>query len=282
MLIDSEDVKSFSNKYSSNEKEILILTGDKSGGAAKLSKSWEAIQYFLAYIDLETNELKTGDGRICWLLTEEDCMSHGTGFPYDFETGTIYRLQVRELIDKTVPEGGLASAYNKFMLVKVVEKQVQNDELLSVLKEYRAPVKIIDKELGEFTLDKDYGLFQGNLKWLHGEISVSLAADEDNKRSCNGAIEILRSMVNRQIQKDIEFRTYAAEELTDLANEWSQDEDVKITMSDFITKINLSALDISHEGEFTAYYSDGDMFYGHTIIVSGNITTGIDEATIAG
>lgn len=279
----NKDFEVFANEYTKEEKEILVLTNDQSGGAGKLNNSWDASQYFLVYFDIEKNELKKGDGRVNWLLTDKECKEYGTTYPYNFKPGTIYHLRVRELKDKTVPEGRLPSFYNRFMVVKVIKENVQNDELLGVLEDYRKPIKITDEVLGEFELNKDYGMFEGNIDWLNENVSVSLEVDIDDKQTWNETLSILKVLFNAQKQKDLEFRTFAGEKLTSLANDWLQDENKEITNDEFERRIKLSELVISYDGgDFTAYYNDDDMFYGHIITVYGNLKDGLESAQIEG
>lgn len=46
--------------------------------------------------------------------------------------------------------------------------------------------------------------------------------------------------------------------------------------------MTLCELVIEADGDFTVYYSDDDMFYGHSIDVSGNIAYGATSANIVG
>ncbi|MFT3681334.1 MAG: DUF2262 domain-containing protein [Ferruginibacter sp.] len=282
MLTDNKDFEAFASEYHNEEKEILVLTSDQTGGAGKFYDSWDASQYFLAYIDLKTNKLKKGDGRINWLLSDEECRQYGTTWPFNFNKGTIYRIKVRELIDRTVPEGRLPSYYNRFMIVDVLDKNIQNNELLSFLTEYRTPIEIVDEKLGKFELNKDYKTLQGQLNWINHDVSVSIEVEIDDRESWTNGIRTLRIFFEQQEQQDLDLRTYAGEQLTDLANDWREDGSKEITKSDFIKRISLSDLVISSTGDFTAYYNDDDMFYGHIIDVSGNIKTGISSANIAG
>ena len=50
----------------------------------------------------------------------------------------------------------------------------------------------------------------------------------------------------------------------------------------FINSITLSSLSVYSEGDFEIFFSDGDIFWGHSIIVSGNIHEGLSSAEIAG
>ncbi len=161
--------------------EILVLFSDKSGAGAKFRDSWDLSSYFLAYINLQTDELHEGDGRINWLLSDELNKSKGINYPYYFENGEVCRLKVRELKDKTVPEGRLESAYNKFLVVEVLERNVKDDRLGKILAEYRKPVIISDEVLGEFELNKDYECFEGSMEWLGRKILIHLEVDVDDK-----------------------------------------------------------------------------------------------------
>lgn len=277
-----KDFEAFSSEYHQEEKEILLLTPDKSGGAAKFYDSWRAIQYFLAYVDLDSNELKNGDGRLNWLISEEEIEKHSSSFTFNFKNGTIYRLKVRELKDKTVPEGRIASAYNNFMVVKIMEEDVQNDELQAILSEYRKPIKITDKILGEFELNKDYSSFQGTIHWINQDITVALDVDTEEKETWTQAMNILRELYSEKEKRDLEFRTFAGEQLTALANDWLEEENKEISKSDFIKRLSLSELVADFNGGYTLYYNDDDMFYGHAIEVSGNTKTGIESANIVG
>lgn len=280
----NKDFEAFASEYHKEEKEILILTNDDSGGSAiRCGSSWAAITDFLAYIDLSSNELKKGDGRVTWLLSEEENRKHSFSYPYYFKEGTIYRLKVRDLIDKTVPEGRLPSFCNRFMVVEVLEENVENDELLAILAEYRKPVKVVDEILGELELNKDMEMFEGAIDWLGEEITIYLKVNIDNKASWTKAIKALRTLVEQQKQQDSEFRNFAAEHLTRLANDWRDDKETpEISKTDFADRISLSELKITSSGNFAAYYDDDDMFLCHAITVSGNIKKGLKSATIEG
>ncbi|MDP8051241.1 DUF2262 domain-containing protein [Pasteurella atlantica] len=280
-LTQNEDYQSYESIYNTEEIEILVLFSDKSGGGVKFRNSWDLSAYFLAYINLQTNELHEGDGRINWLLSDELNKSKGLYYPYYFQDGEICRLKVRELKDKTIPEGMLESAYNKFMVVEVLEREVQAKQLEKILEEYRKPVIISDDILGEFQLNKDLDFFEGSIEWLDNKVSVYLNIDQDDKNTYQLALDILRYIHKEQSIKDQVFRKFAAEELTDLANDWAEDPDTEITEEEFAKRISLSSLSIDYDGTVLAYYDDDDMFYSHIIEIM-EYKNKLDSAEIAG
>jgi hypothetical protein len=277
-------IATFESAYNKDEKEILILTRDRSGGSGKAQGEtlWTAYARFLAYVDVNTNELKEGDGRIVWPLTEEEEKDQASWL-YRFKQGCVYRLKVRELIDKTVPAGRLPSFYNRFLVVETLEENVHNDALLAILTEYRTPVTMTDETLGEFELNKDLKMFNGTINWLGTKISVSLDVDPDNKASWTKAMNVLRALFEQQAQRDAECRAFAAEHLVELANDWAQEEDGVVTKQDFMKRISLSELAVtSGGGDFSAYYDDDNLFLGHAVAVYGNIKKGLKSANIGG
>ncbi len=49
-----------------------------------------------------------------------------------------------------------------------------------------------------------------------------------------------------------------------------------------MSRISLESLHAYPDGEFEVYCHDGDLFWGHVIIVSGNINGTFQDAHIAG
>ncbi|MFY8109390.1 MAG: DUF2262 domain-containing protein, partial [Bacteroidia bacterium] len=269
MLNKSQDYTEYENEYEKTEKEVLVLISDFSGGAVKIGDSWQSLEFILAYINVETSYLKIGEGQITWLLSEEQSREFGISWPYNFKTGTIYRLIVRELKDKTIPEGYLPSIANRLMVVKVLEENINNSDLLEILADYRKPILLNDNELGVFELNKDLRWFEGKVSWLNNTITIYLEVSVDNQKTWTKALSHLKKYWSQQTQFDIELKQYAAEQLIELANDWQEETSYKITINEFIKRISLSTLSISAGGKFKFDFLDDNIFLGHTIRVSG-------------
>ncbi|MDR3093681.1 MAG: DUF2262 domain-containing protein [Bacteroidales bacterium] len=288
MAYNAEDLRALESEYKTEEQEIVVLFGNTDGGAVKSGgELWEAQAYFLAYQDLKTGEIKKGDGRVAWAISDAESKEFGSSYPHFFKDGGIYRLRVRDLLDRTVPEGRLPSFYNRFLVVEVLEANVKNAALTAIWEDYLKPVVLKDKVFGEFTLDKHYSNFEGSLEWGGEEICVYLDVDNDDEDTWSQALEHLRSLYEQRDIKDSEFRQFAAEKLTDLANEWRENDDenedaAEITKEDFAKRISISdGLSISADGDYSIYYDDDNMFFGHIITISGNVESGMEDADIA-
>jgi hypothetical protein len=169
------------------------------------------------------------------------------------------------------------------MVVGVLEENAHSDELLAILAEYRKPVIISDEVLGTFELNKNLSLFDGTIPWCGRDVSVFLEVNQDNEGSWTKALNALRVLFEQQEQRDAEFRAFAADQLTKLANDWRQDEETaEISKDDFMRRIHLTTLAVASDGNCTAYYHDDDMFWGHAVTVYGNVKKGLKSANIEG
>ena len=262
--------------FEKKEREIIVLRHEGGGGSLR-NGFWECDEYFLAYVDCETGELHKEEGRIEFPVIDKEEP------PFQFEEESIYKLRVREKLPEEVPEGALP-AKNYFLVVKVLEKNAVCPELEEMLIEYRKPVVLQDDVLGELTYDKLLKSFEGNIVWLRGKIHISLYVDKDNKSGITKAKKSLKTMVLEQKKWDADLRGFAAKELTKLACEWaeSDEEAALITEESFAKRISLSLIWLTAGGSFTAYLDDDELFFGHSIAVSGSLKKGMISAKIEG
>ena len=176
------------------------------------------------------------------------------------------------------------------MLTEVLEREVENAALSQLLENYNEVITIEDEDCGTFTLERYFSWFAGTVDWLGEDCHVTLECDEENGTTADLA-QFKKLYANLETW-DQNFRNYAAEELTETANDW-QDEDcyeeeedantpAKITKEDFAKRIVISEFSIYAEGDYEAYYGDDDMFFDHVIIVNGNVDGEIEDAYIAG
>ena len=262
--------------FEKKEREIIVLRHEGGGGSLR-NGFWEWDEYFLAYVDCETGELHKEEGRIEFPVIDKEEP------PFQLKEETIYKLRVREKLPEEVPEGALP-AKNYFLVVKVLEKNAVCPELEEILIEYRKPVVLQDDILGELIYDKQLKSFEGNVAWLRGKIHISLYVDKDNKSGITKAKKLLKTMVLEQGKWDADLCGFAAKELTKLACEWaeSEEEAALITEESFAKRISLSLLWVTSGASFTAYLDDDELFFGHSIAVSGSLKKGMISAKIEG
>lgn len=285
--MDIDAMTAFESDYDKTEMEILVLTNHALVGASRSQGEvlWTASKSFLAYVELDTGELKIGDGRIVWPLTEQEEKNDRMAWTRRFKQDCIYHIKVRRLVDDAVDERRTSSYNNRFLVVQVLEQDVENETLHAVLEDYKKPVTLTDEVLGEFHLDKDLELFEGEIDWLGKSVLVSMDVDRLDESTWQQALSVLRVLFDQQIEKDRAFKDFAADKLLTLAREWQQSEDEpgpEVSKKDFMDKMTLSTLAVTSEDNYVAFYDDGDLFWGHAITVYGNLHEGLQTATIEG
>ena len=255
------------------EKEIIVLINSKGTFASKITSENEsslvANVELIAYIDCMTNELIKSNSKVEWPITTEDINKN---FIYNIEKYHIYHLKVKELEP------------NNFLLVDVLERDLENQLLKETLKEceQKAAIVIEEPDLGKFILDKNLKAFLSKIEWLNPKkpINISLNVEENTRikalEKVGAFFNTLEKLIGNKKEWDKKLKIYAAENLVDLANELRKNlkgmfKFIKIWKWCFIRKIELISLAINPNGEFLATFDDKKLFVGHKIIVNGNV-----------
>ena len=271
-------LEKYGNMYEEEVQEMLILTGENLGGAYSLTRGiWIPSANFLAGADTESGEINSGEGELFWLAEEKD----RDGWIFDLKPLTIYHIKCRKRKAEKNKENA-DQLLNKYMLVEVVGRNLQNEGLLNVLSDYRKPVFIEDGQCGRFELERVYGCFSALLPWNGGECNVSLDYDGKDIETAKKALAAFKEIYADIARWDRDFRDFAARKLTELANDWQPGGGATISEENFSSRILISEISIDEDGEYTVYYDDDDMFYGHVILVTGSLKEGMTSAEIAG
>src|SRR3954467_7230172 len=95
--------------------------------------------------------------------------------------------------------------------------------------------------------------------------------------------EAARTLWAQQGDWNRRIRELATRELLDLKNSnWLAEDEPVITADDFTDRMRLESISVNGDGSFEFFHDDGDLFWGHTIIVGGNLRDGPTSAQIAG
>ena len=82
---------------------------------------------------------------------------------------------------------------------------------------------------------------------------------------------------------DARVRDYAVSELLELKNDtWLGEGETEFTPATFKAQMKLESISVDPAGGFEFWFNDGDLFWGHTILVSGTLTDGPNDAGIHG
>ena len=280
----SQEKERFMQRFDTIQKEVLVLTeGGTSASRWGEKKLYEASVTVLAFVDVATGDLIEDKCYLKWQLTEKECNTSEKIFNLQGET--IYRLKVQESLPFSNSYGEEVKRGKYLWVKEVLERSCHEERLDVILEEYLKPVVIRPEGCEELVLDKSLGMFSGDGSWNGESCQINLDVDEKGTETANDAQDTLKKLMDKCKEWDEKARKYAAAELAECASDWARDEDdsaEEITEEEFAKRMVISEIGVSIGGHFTIYYDDDNMFWGHVIIVSGNIETGIDDATMAG
>ena len=274
-------LKDFESGFVTEETEITVLLKDSSNGAAVLGDWLRPSVNFLASIDNDTGEMIKEEGRLEWMIKKDPDRK---GWGYDFEQYGIYRLLVRKCIPRKLESFESATLNNCYMIVKVLEENVQNDKLLEY-KEYLSKPVEIDTPYGKFVLDRSMSWFEGEIELNGLDFTAFLETDEDNGETAELALKVFLKTAENFEDFDRKNKEFAADNLIDLAHEWQESDDGEnepLTREQFIEAIGVSEWTVTPYGNMTLYYYDGDIFWGHAIEINIDEDGNIEDADIAG
>lgn len=267
----SSEKSKFETRFKSEVFEVAAVTGASEASAGKAGKEimWTASIDLIAWKDLSNyGSLKKEELRLQWLVDDEEWKKERDVL----QKNTVVKLQVRK-------------SEKYMMLVKILDKDYKDEELQVILQESMKPVFYNDEVLGTFELDKRVKLFEKKIYWAGEKGSLYFDWDEDIN-VMKLALATAHTLFNDQGEWNKKIRMYASEKLVGLANDWLQDNDEaeidEITKKMFIDFMKLDSISVYPEGDFEVFFFDGDMFWGHSIIVSGNINGDLNSAEIAG
>ncbi len=287
--IGMENVPESVNKYyQAEEKEFLVMTVGGTYGS-KCDGYWNKSIAILGYVEVESGRTSNIKGSLSWSV--EDYKADG-----NFKKGgIIYRIKGRlpKLLDGGEPWINNEYRMSGLYVTEIISENEKNEFLENLLTEYRKEVSINSEVLGKLILNKEVNLYEteNDIEWCGDNIKITLTADGDDVDELLADAEEFYK--NRQ-EWDRKIREYASEYLTELANDWkydaesgndedfNEDDFVEITEEEFAKRIEICDISFDGDGDFSVYCNDDDMFWGHTVIVYGNIKTGFESADIAG
>lgn len=165
-------------------------------------------------------------------------------------------------------------------LVSVLPKPTDY-ELELILAQYLEPVVIHDEALGTLTLNRSVNWFEGKVTWLGKVIAISVLVDEAG--SPESSLKTAHALLERAGHWHEKVADFAISELLELKNDnWRDEEDEPVTRADFLSRMDLSSLAVDADGSFDFWHDDGELFCGHSILVSGSLSEGLTSADIPG
>lgn len=130
---------------------------------------------------------------------------------------------------------------------------------------------MIENELGIFQLNRELSWFEGKINKNDMEVFVYLETDVEGGDCAEKAMNSLLEFSKNFEVLDEKYRKFAAEQLTELANDWlesANDPSGEILQEMFVQRIKMNEIIFYSSGKQTFYYDDNDMFWGHSIEIT--------------
>ena len=136
-------------------------------------------------------------------------------------------------------------ANNRYMLLEVLEYDAKH-EALQEMADYLSKPVIIKENFGRFELNRAYNSYEGSITFNDQSCYIDMQTDS-NEETGEQSLKHLKLLLKDQEKWDENFKRFAAQELTGLANEWSED-DAEITEEDFPSKLIINSIGITRDG----------------------------------
>lgn len=283
--------KEFEDKFDTEILDLLVLTKESADEAVAfhVKNMLQPSVRFAATVNLSTNEFSSETGKLEWMIENSPNLSD---WGFNFKEYQIYHIKARKnLSDKSKTD------MSCYMVVEVFSDHIFDPRLEALREQLVKPITIEHESVGTFHLNRRFSWFEGTVSWMKNCCSTFLCTDKKDGETAKKTFSIFLKLFKDQTAWDNKFRIFAAEELTDQANEWYENDDdskyededfdedadeIFITKEEFAKRIHLSELIIRADGSLTLYYNDNNMFYGHAIEIDVSSDGKMGSASITG
>ena len=264
-----DEWKEFAAPFLPEELSIVAVTDASGFGSVK---------------EPEQELWRVGIGLTAWMEEDSPDIHRGEASLVSLADDTLRNyLRQRVRPDFIIKFTARVSEDGRRLLLLDLPEPGFDPDMKAILEEQKKPVSFWEDGLGTFTLNRSVGWFETEAEWLGQPARLDFDRDE-NRADC---LTHFHTLMERQEEWDQRVRALAAEKLLDLANDWAQEseegrETAEITQEQFMERMELDAIQIYEDGAFEFWFNDGDLFWGHSIHVTGSLTNGPEEAQMEG
>ena len=167
------------------------------------------------------------------------------------------------------------------LLEDVIQVGFPDIELENYLVELKKPITYKDEVFGLLTYDRQVNWYSVNVNWIDKSIKLNLSLESTD--GLESALRIAHILYNDKIIWDNRVKDYAVHKLLPLKNEsWLEEDETEVTEIQFKKRMSLESITVYPDGSFEFWHDDGDLFWGHSILISGDLEKGPADADIPG
>lgn len=267
-----EELRALGQKFLPEEFSILAVTGAGGFGGSRPQENgpWLAVLELTAWKEEDSEKPAHREKTQLVALADDKLMEY---LRRRVRGDSVFQIMVRPSEDG-----------KQFLMTELPQPEI-DPEMKAILEEQKKPVSIWVPELGTFTLNRLVNWFEAEVEWLGQPARLDIDREED----WDACVEQAKALMDDQKGWDEKVRSFAADQLLEQANDWAQDaagnedgEPEEITREQFMERLELDAVQISADGRFEFWFNDGEMFWGHSIHVTGSLDQGPESAQMEG
>ena len=135
--------------------------------------------------------------------------------------------------------------------------------------------------INEFQYNSEFNWYESS-RQINGIQAKIYVSDKEVKE-----VEALNNRLNQAmdwVKNDFELiKKYCADNLLELKNEsWADSEEEQVTEEEFKNLLLLESIKIESDGRLELIFQDGDLFWGHLIVVRSDADYKLNYADIEG
>ena len=257
----------------------VVEAGGPGGSKSQGERQWTFNFDFDGW-RVADGELRTDKLLVRRKVTEKELDRYQSSIkPYD-----VLRVRAR-LLDERTSGGNLRGAAADALLVKILGPERKDQELRRHAAALQKPVTRKDRVFGKLTYDRRLNWYEAKAKWNGKPVRVQLSADEQRggDDSLDVPLRTAHSLWREQAKWSKRITEFAIKKFLALKNDnWRDEDEPTVTAAEFARRMKLESISVNPDGSFTFWHDDGDLFWGHTIMVSANLKSGPTDADIAG
>lgn len=153
------------------------------------------------------------------------------------------------------------------------------------------PFSFHDEILGEFRFNRELRWFEAKRLWNGIVVKVTINSEFDTRpderpeqpdlgKAARLAVHA-RAFWDDEAEWLDRMQVRAVADLLTLANDWQAD-DGPISEAQFRERMTIQSLAVNGDDDFDAWFADGDLFWGHSILVYGTWANGPMAAEMLG
>ncbi|WP_417394473.1 DUF2262 domain-containing protein [Gimesia chilikensis] len=262
--------REFERQIADVPEEVItgLVDAGGAGGAGDTSGDWNLLLTLAAWKN-SSGELSRESMRVKLSVTEtllNQLMNQ-------IDPDSIIQVQARVAPH---PNGFLQAIASEIISINGTDA-----ELSLVAEELLEPMVVDDPQFGPLTLDRSVDWYSGTVIWDGAQVQLNVSWE--NSDDIQQALEVARKLWENEAEWAARVDNFAVSKLLELKNDsWLDEDEPQVTPAEFKARMTLEAITVYDDGDFDFWHSDGDLFWGHAIQITGNLTEGLQYADIPG